>query len=38
VTLVNSASAPDITQTISLLQKTVKDLSKLVGSDIGATD
>ncbi|ERM03675.1 IclR family transcriptional regulator [Brucella intermedia 229E] len=38
VTLVNSASAPDITQTIGLLQKTVQDLSKLVGSDIGATE
>ncbi len=38
VTLVNSTFAPDITQTISLLQKTVKDHSKLVGSDIGTTD
>ncbi len=38
VTLVNSASAPDITQTITLLQKTVGDLSRLVGSDIGAAE
>ncbi|MDM7850632.1 IclR family transcriptional regulator [Pseudochrobactrum kiredjianiae] len=38
VTLVNSSSGPDITQTINLLQKTVKDLSKLVGADIAATE
>ncbi|EEZ32261.1 IclR family transcriptional regulator [Brucella sp. NF 2653] len=37
ITLVNPSSAPDITQTISLLQKTVRDLSKLVGADVGVT-
>jgi DNA-binding IclR family transcriptional regulator len=38
VTLVNSSSAPDITQTITLLQKTVQELSKLVGADLSTLD
>ncbi|PWL19277.1 IclR family transcriptional regulator [Falsochrobactrum shanghaiense] len=38
VTLANPASAPDITQTITLLLDTVRDLSKLVGADLGSAD
>lgn len=38
VTLVNPASAPDVTQTIALLLDTVRDLSKLVGADLGSAD
>ncbi len=36
IALVNAPNAPDITQTISLLQKTAEQLSLLAGSDVGA--
>jgi DNA-binding IclR family transcriptional regulator len=35
IALVNAPTAPDITQTISLLQKTAEQLSLLAGSDVG---
>lgn len=35
IALVNAPSAPDITQTITLLQRTAEQLSLLAGSDVG---
>jgi DNA-binding IclR family transcriptional regulator len=37
ITLVNAPTAPDITKTIALLQEATARLSKLAGSDVGAT-
>jgi hypothetical protein len=38
IALVNAPSAPDITESIALLQKTAAQLSLLAGSDVNHTE